>query len=122
MNNINQSFNEDFCTYLEYHLGKVFRLSDRDDLKGFWCDGISPIPVPDSQLLKERVNDTGKIVTKAWIGKNGQDEYEMTIIFCKQSLDKYTKGYDLTGCIPSEENHDWYEIDTMNRTIKIFLK
>ena len=28
-------FNENFCTYLEYHLGQIFENSNRQDLKGF---------------------------------------------------------------------------------------
>ena len=118
----NLSFNEDFCTHLEYHLGKTFELSERDGLKGFWCDGISHSPIPDSQLTKKSVNDTRRIVTKAWIGKNGQDEFEMTIEFGKYSLRRYAKGTDLKDCIPSENMHDWYEINTEEKTIKINLK
>ncbi|WP_405352179.1 hypothetical protein [Nonlabens sp. Asnod3-H03] len=118
----NLSFNEDFCTHLEYHLGKTFELSERDDLKEFWCDGVSSIPIPDSQLTKKSANDSRKIITKAWIGKTGQDEYEMTIQFGKYSLLRYAKGTDMKDCILSENEHDWYYIDTRSKKIQIQLR
>lgn len=116
------SFNEDFCTHLEYHLGETFENSDNEELKGFWCDGISWHPISDSQLTKKSVNDTKKIVTKAWIGKDGQEEYEMTIRFGKYSLRRYAKGARLHDCIPSTESMDWVEITPSTKTIQITLK
>jgi len=62
-NNHGESFNEDFCLDLEYYLCRTFKNSNRDELRGFWCDGIAWLPVS-----KKRVNDTRKIETKAWIG------------------------------------------------------
>ena len=116
------AFNERFCTYLEYHLGNTFENSNRNDLKGYWCDGISWNPIPDNQLNKKSVNDTKKIVTKAWIGKNGQDEYEMTVRFGKYAFRRYMNGTDMTDCIPSADSMDWLDIDTNNKWIVIRLK
>jgi hypothetical protein len=122
VNNISNSFNEDFCTHLERHLCDTFKNSKQKDLKGFWCDGISWDPIPDSQLSKKVVNDTRKIVTASWIGKDGQDEYEMTIIFGKYSLRRYASGMNLIVCIPDSSSLDWISIDTNNKTIELRLK
>ena len=117
-------FNEDFCTHLECHLSRTFSHSDRQELNGFWCDGISWLPTPESQLTSKSVNDTRRIITKAWIGVDGQDEYEMVIHFGKYSLRRYAKGTDLFDCIPSEESMDWIDIDIDidNQRIEVRLK
>lgn len=116
-----ESFNEDFCLHLEYHLCRTFGNSDRDELRGFWCDGVSWQPFIDSQITKKSVNDTGKIQTTAWLGKTGQDPYDMTIRFGKYSLRRYANGTSLIDCIPSEATMDWIDIDTENKTIEIRL-
>ncbi|MGE3801837.1 MAG: hypothetical protein AB7H80_12530 [Candidatus Kapaibacterium sp.] len=116
------SFNDDFCTQLEYHLCRAFQNSDREDLRGFWCDGISPLPASDTQLTKEYVNDNRKLVTTGWIGKSGQDEYEVTIYFGKDSLRRYANGGELADCIPSDESTDWVDIDTHDRTVEFRLR
>lgn len=116
-----QSSNKEFCTRLEYHLEATFEKSNREDLKGFWCDGVSE-PLLEKQLSKKYVNDNRKIVTKAWIGKDGQTEYEMTIHFGKYTLRRYSKGTALTDCLPSDETMDWIDIDTKNKTIEVRLK
>jgi hypothetical protein len=116
------SFNENFCNHLEYHLGLTFENSDRQDLNGFWCDGISWNPTSDNQLTKKSVNDIRQIVTKAWIGKDGQDEYEMKIRFGKYSLRRYSKGTEMIGCIPSSDSMDWIDIEPEHKKIEIRLK
>lgn len=115
---IKESFNEDFCAQLEYHLTRTF---GKSELKGFWCDGIS-MPVNDSQLAKKYVNDKRKIVTKAWLGYSGQDEYEMTIKLGQYSLRRYSKGTDLLGCLPSDESTDWLTLNIEKKTIELQLK
>jgi hypothetical protein len=120
-NQTDKSFNEDFGVHLEYHLCRMFENSVKEKLRGFWCDGILWPPFIDSQITKKSVNDTRKIETRAWIGKTGQDEYNMTIRFGKYSLRRYAKGTNLIDCIPSEETMDWIDIDTENKIIEIRL-
>ena len=118
----NMAFSEIFCTHLEYHLSKTFENSNRNDLKGFWCDGVSWNPISHRHLDRKLVNDTRKIVTKAWIGKDGQDEYEMTIRFGKYALRRFSKGTEMIDCIPSADTMDWIEIDIETKKIEIRLK
>lgn len=75
-----------FCSYLEYHLTRTFANIERTEMNRLWCDGIA-LPITDSQLLKKSIHATHCIVTKAWIGYDGQDEYEMTIRFETQATD-----------------------------------
>ncbi len=120
--NIETPFNEEFCIRLEYRLCKEFAKSNDIELKYYWCDGVSWFPA-DNQLTKKYVNDKRKITTKAWIGKDGQGEYEATIHFGKKALSKYAKGLDLTETIPElKSESEWIEIDIEKKTIKIFLK
>lgn len=110
-------FNEDFCSQLEYHLGRTFKKSTRSDIMGFWCDGVLCEPINEAEL-----NYTHKVETKAWIGKDGQDEYRMIIRFGKKSITLFAKGEDLVDSIPSEESMDRIDINTGKRTIEIRLK
>lgn len=118
---IKQSFNEDFCAELEYHLTRTFNQSDDKNLRGFWCDGIL-MPTNDLQLTKKNINDKRKIVTKACLGYDGQDEYEMTINFGQYSLRRYAKGTDLSECLPNEDTMDWISLDMKSKTIELQLK
>jgi hypothetical protein len=118
---IKESFNEDFCVQLEYHLTRTFENSEDKNLKGFWCDGVL-MPFAESQLTKKGVNDTRKIVTKAWLGYDGQGEFEMTINFGQLSLRRYAKGSDLSDCLPSENSMGWVTLDIERKTIELQLK
>lgn len=118
--NPHHSFNEDFCIYLEYHLSKTFKNFEDDELRRFWCDGVS-MPANEKQLTAKSVNDTRKIVTKAWIGEDGQGEYEMTISLGPKALSRYTRGLDLKECVPSENFLDWITLARVEKKIELRL-
>ncbi|WP_462251166.1 hypothetical protein [Ekhidna sp.] len=115
-------FNEEFCTHLEFQLCYHFDYHHYEELNRYWCDGVSWSPTPDHQLGKKQVNDKRRIVTKAWIGEDGQDEYEMTVLFGKYSLRRYAKGTSLIDCIPDYKSEDWVEMDIEMKKIEIRLK
>ncbi len=123
--NILSPFNPSFCIELEYHLCEAFENADRADpdrdTRGFWCDGVCCPEPSEPQMTRKRVNDTRKMVTKAWIGKNGQGEYEMTIRFGRRALSRYAKGRALTDCLPGAETMDWIDIDIRKKIIEIRL-
>ena len=120
--NIETSFNEEFCASLEYRICSELKEADSSDLKGFWCDGISWLN-DDKQLSKKLINDKRRIETIAWIGKSGQEKYKAIIHFGRKALSRYAKGTDLTDSIPElESQHEWIEIDIENKTIEIKLK
>jgi len=119
--NIKTTFNEEFCTQLEYRICQELENIEKPELKGYWCDGIS-WSVNELYLTKKYINDNRKIDTKAWIGKDGQTEFKATINFGKKALSKYSKGMDLIGCIPDIESQiEWIKIDIKNRTVEIRL-
>ena len=89
-----ESFDKEFCAYLEYHLTRTFANAEDEFIQKIWCDGIL-MPFFDSQTLKKNVNDAKKIITKAWIGPNGQEEYQLIIKLGRYSLRRYAKGSSL---------------------------
>jgi hypothetical protein len=107
------SFDQDFCSYLEFHLSKTFKNSDDRNLRALWCDGIVH--------TKSTILNSGQLETKAWIGRDGQEQYEMTIKFGPDSLSKFAKGLDLTATVPSDNSMDWINIDIHNKTIELQL-
>jgi hypothetical protein len=86
-------FNEDFCTHLEYKLN--FEGLEDENVKGFWCDGVSHIPADVKGLSRSKIEKDKEIKTKAWIGRDGQDEYEMTILFGGRSIEHYKNNRSL---------------------------
>jgi len=114
---MNKSFDEAFCIYLEYHIGSVFENSSDTMINHFWCDGVA-MPSPE-QLDKKYINDKRRITTKAWIGVNGQREYEITIKFGKYSLRRIAKGKSLKDCVPDYLSSDWIKIDIKKATIEL---
>lgn len=113
----NASFNEDFCLHLEYHLGETFEKSNKAELKGFWCDGVLV-----KEISKKQINDKRVIETTAWIGKNGQEVYEMLIYLGKYSLRRCARGTSMIDCLPSSDSMDWINIDIEKHWIEIQLK
>lgn len=116
-----ESFNREFCEYLEWHLGRTFEKSGDNKLRGLWCDGILP-PFIERQLTKKSVNDTRTIVTTAFIGYDGQGKYEMTIKFGRYSLRRYARGSSMIDCLPGDDSTDWITLDMENAKIEIRLK
>lgn len=117
---ISNSFNEDFCSYLEYHLTRAFANSLNDEIRWLWCDGIK-MPFNDSQLILQNIIETKQIATEAWIGIDGQGIYKMTIKLGPCSLDKIVQGMPLIDCLPGEESLNWVELDLTGKEIQLQL-
>jgi hypothetical protein len=112
------SFNQQFCSALEYHLSKMLSHSPDEELRRLWCDGVSHEALNKS---KKFVNDTGKIITKAWIGKNGQQEYELTMHFGNKAQSRFSRNLSLEECLPPEDAAGWIKIDVENKTVELQL-
>ena len=115
------SFNQSFCEYLEYYLTQALSESHDREVQRFWCDGVSFDPVPDSQLSEKHVNDKRHIVTKAWLGIDGQDEYKMVIHFGKYALRRYARSSSIKGCLPPFEEAGWLLVDQERRIAELRL-
>ncbi len=111
---------QDFCAFLEYEICKAFEHSENDQVKGFWCDGVF-LNQPDSYYSQKFVNDNKQITLKAFIGKDGQTEYELTLKFGSKSLSRYARNLDIKECVPNPAKQNWLGIDTKGNKIEIQL-
>lgn len=102
-------FNKSFCQRLEFSLD--FDQLGQEDVRGFWCDGVSAFPFDAKSLSKANIRNSKEIITEARMGKDGQDRYRMTIQFGPKALEYYEKGFDLEHCIPESEYTYWIKID-----------
>ncbi len=117
---MNESFDESFCLYLECYLELAFSESHDERIKYFSCDGV--MMPPPNQLHKKFINDKRKLTTKAWIGTDGQTEYEMIIQFGKYSLRRYAKSRSLTDCLPADEFSKSIIINIESKRIELMLR
>ena len=111
---------KEFCDFLEYHLTKSFKHSADDNIRSFWCDGIA-LPLIEKEYSQKTVNDKRQILLKAYIGKDGQDEYKLLMKFGNRSLSNYARGLDIKEHVPDQEKNDWYSVDIKNKQITIQL-
>jgi len=103
-----------FCSHLEWNLD--FESLNNNIVKGFWCDGVQDFFGQDISINKE-------VITKAWIGKTGQDVYRMKIKFGDESIKNFKLGLSLIDCIPKEgKGSNWIKIDTESRQIEVEIK
>ena len=116
---INIPFNQEFCQHLEHQLDLINLNSD--ELKGFWCDGISHWPDDFKSLSKTNIMRTKSINTKAWVGKDGQTEYNMNIQLGPIAITNYELGKSLEESIPTTEHPKWISIDPDELMIQIRL-
>ncbi len=117
---IETPFNQEFCSHLEYKLD--FDELGNDEVKGFWCDGIDYLPRDLKSLAIKNMEKNKRIKTRAWIGKDGQGEYDIEIIFGDESIAKYQKSESLINCIPENNFKDWIRIDPEKKQVQIKLK
>jgi predicted Zn-ribbon and HTH transcriptional regulator len=113
-------FNKDFCSALEYSLD--FSQFEDENIKSLWCDGVDHLPADIKSLSIGNLQQKPFIKTKAWIGKDGQGVYEMTIHLGPEALSNYIKRQDLHECIPDTASDEWIKIDTERKEIEIRLK
>lgn len=123
---LNSPFNDDFCVNLEYDLCNAFSKSNSEEIRRFWCDGVSHTPYYNDQINKEyldpkRVLVEKIIVTTAWLGISGQDVYEMTIKLGKKAQKNYSEGISLNECLPFPESMNWIKVDVECKKIQVSL-
>jgi len=116
---IEKSFNQDFCNELEYHLSRTLSNTANNKFEVFWCDGVQ---MPDeNQLLMDHVITAKQIITKAWVGKNGQGIYDMIIKFGEAAIKACFAGNSLSTCLPDDHSAEWITIDPSNNVIELQL-
>jgi len=113
-------FDQDFCQFLEYEICKAFQHSNNEEIKGFWCDGVLSFAAGHSYSQKA-IHDSRKITLKAFIGKDGQSEYELVLKLGNKALSRHARNLDIKECIPDPEEVDWLDIDIKKRRLEIQL-
>jgi hypothetical protein len=111
---------EDFCEFLENELTKAFAKSTYKEVRNLWCDGVL-LPALESEYSPKFVNDNRRIIMTSFIGKSGQDEYELTLHFGSRALSNYSKGLGIKECFPINKKTDWFDIDIEKQKIVIML-
>jgi len=111
---------QDFCEFLEYSLCKAFESSDNEAIKGFWCDGVL-LPATAGSYSQKSINDNRWISLKAFIGKEGQSEYELILKFGNKALSRYARNLDIKDCIPAQRKINWFDVNIEKRRIEIQL-
>ena len=118
--NVQASFNGDFCSTLEYHLCDAFMTSTDNVLKYWGCDGVDK-PIINEQFTSRNITSIKQIITKAWIGADGNGRYDMVIKLGRCSRRRALKGLDLDDCLPDGAFADWVEVDVGNCLIVVKL-
>lgn len=111
---------QDFCDFLEYEICKAFEHSDIAEIKGFWCDGVL-LSEPDSCYSQKFVNDNRRVKLKAFIGKDGQAEYELILKFGSRALCRFAGNLDLKESVPDPGKLNWFDIDIKLNKVEIQL-
>jgi hypothetical protein len=112
-------FNREFCAFLAFRL--AFDQPSDAALRGFWCDGIDHLPGEAQSLSTIQVEKHRQIKTRAWMGKDGQGEYEMTIHLGDAAIEHYKNNKSLVACIPENPPENWVEIDLKAHTVQVYL-
>ncbi len=109
-----------FYSFLEHKICSAFENSDNAETKGFWCDGVTS-SLPEIYYSKKKVNDTREITLKAFIGANGQLEYELILKFGNKALSRYARDLSIQECVPNPNHTNWFTIDTEKNKLIIQL-
>lgn len=111
---------QDFCEFLEYGICKALKHADNEEIKGFWCDGVL-LSEPDIYYSQKFVNDNRELKLKAFIGKDGQSVYELTLKLGNKALSRFAGNLDIKECVPGPGKQNWFDIDTRRNKIEITL-
>jgi hypothetical protein len=111
---------QDFCDFLEYQICRAFEHSDNEEIKGFWCDGVW-LNEAETSYTQQAIIDKGQIALKAYIGKDGQKEYDLSLKFGNEALSRFAKNLDIKECVPNPDKSNWFDIDTEQNKIRIQL-
>ena len=109
-----------FCEILEYRLCDAFEDFTDEGLKGFWCDGVL-LSEDGKEYSQKHVNDNRQVKMQAFVGKDGQTVYDLTLIFGIKALSRYARNLDIVECIPETESQKWLKIDISKKVIEVLL-
>jgi hypothetical protein len=111
---------QNFCDALEYKLCELLSNSSSDDVRGFWCDGVLKSE-QEHCYEASRINHTKKIELKAFVGNDGQDEYELALHCGKNSLRKILRNQVFFDTFPTDDADSKFIVDIDLQRIEIHL-
>lgn len=108
---------QDFCAFLEYQISSALQQLQQDEGKGYWCDGVLPLPTHDYSI--QAVNRTREIILKAFIGKDGQSTYTLILKLGNRAFSRYSRNLDITAHMPDVTDAGSWNIDMTEKTMEI---
>lgn len=112
---------DDFCGTLEYALCRALAASDDVHTAGFWCDGVA-LNQPADRYSRKFVNDERAVTLRAYLGRDGQGEYQLTLRFGRRALSRYARDLDIRECIPRQDTPPWFTVDTKRNEVEVVLE
>ncbi len=109
-----------FCDMLESKIQGALQNSANQEIRSYWCDGVL-LPTFEHDYTQKFVNDNRHITLTAFIGQDGQDTYQLKLLFGNKALSKYARGLSISDCIPEVEDYDWFRIDSEKREVLVQL-
>ena len=85
---------QNFCETLEYKLCDAFENLENENLKVFWCDGIL-LSEDDKYYSQKFVNENRQVKMQAFVGKDGQTLYSLTLKFGNEALSRYARNLNI---------------------------
>ena len=113
----NGLFNDNFCEHLEVRINELIGESKQGEMSKWWCDGIAPVKL-SIKLVKEKRETT----TRIWIGKDGQNEYPITVKLGQIAMEKISSKSDLIDSIPESALDSWLHLNQNEKCFKLELK
>lgn len=110
----------EFCELLESKITSALQISTDNRTKTYWCDGVL-LPTFDYEYSQKYVNDNRRITLTAFIGVDGQDRYEIVLLFGRNALSRYARGLDVSDCIPDFEATGGLTFDSFKKQVLIEL-
>lgn len=111
---------QNFCETLEYKISEALENVKDENLKGFWCDGVL-LSEPNKYYSQKFVNDNRQVKLQAFICKDEQTTYDLTLRLGNKSLSRYARNLDIVECIPQADFAKWFKIDTTKKEIEVQL-
>lgn len=111
---------QNFCETLEYKTSEVLENINDENVIGFWCDGVL-LTEPDNYYSQKFINDKRQVQMQAYVGKDGQGIYSLTLKFGNKALSRYARHLSIVECIPQTDFKSWFKIDTSKKEIEVQL-
>ncbi len=105
-------FERDFCDLIEYQICRFFEQCKRNEIKGYWCDGV----------IFETMLDQKTACFTAFVGKNGQERFKLFLHLGNISSLLYEQCNSLQSCVPEVDKENTFNVDITRKQMNIYLR